>query len=94
MFEIPCPQKYCLIPLETQLDKLRTKPKLINEKLLKKALRYVSRLDQLYENLDNMGKRKLIGSIYKENWVFDGITHRTTLTNEVVRTIYLNNKHL
>ncbi|UCS92341.1 recombinase family protein [Echinicola marina] len=80
--------------LETQIDKIRTKPKIDNQNLLRKALKYVSRLDELFEKLDNEGKRKLIGSMYKENWVFDGITHRTTLTNEVARSIYLINKYI
>ena len=56
--------------------------------LLRKAVENLANLVQLYENADVNQKRKIIGSIYPEKIIFDGMQHRTTLLNEAVALIY------
>lgn len=55
---------------------------------LEKALNSLVRLDKLYEQADVQKKREIIGSIYPEKLVFDGINYRTTRLNEAVELIY------
>ena len=58
------------------------------EPLLNKALKTLTNLDELYERADNKGKREIIGSIYPEKLVFDGLNYRTAWLNEAVELIY------
>ncbi|WGQ12602.1 recombinase family protein [Pedobacter gandavensis] len=47
-----------------------------------------------YRTRDIAAKRKIIGSIYPENLVFDGLQHRTTRMNEIASNITLITKKL
>lgn len=53
--------------------------------LLEKAMKTASRLTEIYESADIQGKRKLISSMYPENLIFDGTSHRTNRINEAIR---------
>ena len=48
----------------------------------------LSSLDILYEKSNNKTKREIIGSIFPEKLVFDGMHYRTARLNEAVSLIY------
>ncbi len=56
--------------------------------LLDKAIKTIQRIDCLYMDGDMKKKRQIIGSIYPEKIVFDGINYRTARLNEAVKLIY------
>ena len=56
--------------------------------LLDKAVATLSSLDTLYEKANNKTKREIIGSIFPEKLVFDGMPYRTARLNEAVSLIY------
>ena len=56
--------------------------------LLDKAVATLSCLDKLYEKANNKTKREIIGSIFPEKLVFDGMHYRTARVNEAVSLIY------
>jgi len=59
------------------------------EPLLDKAVAALSSLDILYEKANNKSKREIIGSIFPEKLVFDGMHYyRTARLNEAVSLIY------
>ena len=58
------------------------------EPLLDKAVATLSCLDKLYEKANNKPKREIIGSIFPEKLVFDGLHYRTARLNEAVSLIY------
>jgi len=59
-----------------------------------KEINTLSRLDVHYWNLPVSKKRELIGSIFPEKIVFDGINYRTPKVNEAARLIYMINSDL
>ncbi len=58
------------------------------EPLLDKAVTTLSSLHILYEKANNKTKREIIGSIFPEKLVFDGMHYRTARLNEAVSLIY------
>ena len=52
-----------------------------------KATGMLTNLPKTYLNADSEGKRRLISSIYPENWTFDGELHRTVRLNEAIRVL-------
>jgi site-specific DNA recombinase len=64
-------------------------PLLNVEPLLDKAFANISQLDILYENGTVIQQRKIIGSMFPEKLVFDGLTYRTTRVNEAIRLMLL-----
>lgn len=58
------------------------------DQLLSKGLGALTKLDEQYCNAESKNKRKIVGSIFPEKMVFDGVNFRTTRLNEVVRLIY------
>jgi hypothetical protein len=64
------------------------------EILLKEGLDRLFQLDRIYENGSMKVKRQVIGSMYPENFCFDGEQLRTTRINEAVRLIYTLDKGL
>ena len=58
------------------------------EPLLDKAVATLSCFDTLYEKANNKIKREIIGSIFPEKLVFDGMHYRTARLNEAVSLIY------
>ena len=71
--------------LESKLMELSKESSNI-EPLLDKAVATLSCLDTLYEK--NKTKREIIGSIFPEKLVFDGMHYRTARLNEAVSLIY------
>ncbi len=55
---------------------------------MRKAIENLANLQELFENTDVKGKRKIIGSIFHEKFVFDGFHYRTARINEAVELIY------
>ncbi len=58
------------------------------DQLLEKALNAISQLEQLYTDSDVKKKRTIIGSVYPEKIIFDGMQYRTARLNEAVEMIY------
>jgi site-specific DNA recombinase len=56
--------------------------------LLENAINVIGKLDCLYVDGDIKKKRQIIGSIYPENLIFDGIDYRTARLNEAIELIY------
>ncbi len=56
--------------------------------ILRKAVENLSNMMAIYREGNNARKRKLIGSIFPEKLVFDGMTFRTTRMNEAVSLIF------
>lgn len=56
------------------------------------AVSNLSRLDTLYEDGTVAQKRQIIGSIYPEKLVFDGMGYRTARLNEAVQLKYTLDK--
>ena len=73
--------------LESKLMELSKESSNI-EPLLDKAVATLSSLDKLYEKANNKIKREIIGSIFPEKSVFDGMHYQTARLNEVVSLIY------
>ena len=57
------------------------------DKLIDKAVPSLSHLDIPYTEANVTGKREIIGSIYPEKLLFDGIGYRTVHLNKAVRLI-------
>ncbi|WP_244940519.1 recombinase family protein [Echinicola rosea] len=55
---------------------------------VKKALEMTERLELFFDTADLSIKRKIIGSIFPENIVFDGKQHRTARVKELFQDIY------
>ncbi|WP_244940521.1 hypothetical protein [Echinicola rosea] len=55
---------------------------------VKKALEMTERLELFFDTADLGIKRKIIGSIFPENIVFDGKQHRTARVKELFQDIY------
>ncbi|WP_131539694.1 recombinase family protein [Pedobacter nototheniae] len=53
--------------------------------LISKATGMLGNLSEVYLKANSEDKRRIIGSIYPENLVFDGTQHRTTRVNEAIR---------
>ena len=64
------------------------------ESLLNQAVASLSNLDQIYLKSDSLGKREIIGSIFPEKLVYDGIGYRTGKINEAAALIYQINNEL
>jgi site-specific DNA recombinase len=64
------------------------------EKLLNQGIKNLYRLNSIYQNSKFVECRDLIGSIYPENLIYDGIGFRTTRINEAVQLMYLINREL
>ena len=86
---------------EMEVSKLEAKlegmaPPLDNQsvKFLDRILTMASNIDSLYVTADSEEKRRVISSIFPENWCFDGTQHRTVLVNEIFQCIFLINKML
>ncbi|MCH8903149.1 MAG: hypothetical protein IIA45_04470 [Bacteroidetes bacterium] len=47
----------------------------------------ISKLPEYYDSTSYSTKRKIAGSVFSENWVFDGKKHRTTKMNEALSLI-------
>jgi site-specific DNA recombinase len=77
--------------LESKLMELSKESSNI-EPLLDKAIATLSSLDKLYEKANNQTKREIIGSIFPEKLVFDGLHYRTARLNEAVSLIYSMDK--
>ncbi|WP_198293523.1 recombinase family protein [Algoriphagus resistens] len=84
---------------EQQIERLEAKGTKIESFLaqdipekVKKALEMAERLDLFFESANLEIKRKMIGSIFPENIVFDGTQHRTARVNEFCSAIYLINR--
>lgn len=58
------------------------------ESLLDKAVTSLVRLEELYTDGDVKKKRQIIGSIFPEKLVFNGLNYRTARLNEAVELIY------
>ena len=56
--------------------------------LLENAVNVIGKLDRLYIDGDIRKKRQIIGSIYPEKLIFDGINYRTARLNEAIELIY------
>ena len=82
------------------LDKLQAKYSGLNsdqddiEKLLNQGIENLYRLNSIYQKSKFVECRDLIGSIYPENLMFDGVGFRTTRINEAVQLMYLINEQL
>jgi hypothetical protein len=76
-----------IIGLESRLIELSKESSNI-ELLLERAVATLSSLDTLYEKANNKTKREIIGSIFPEKLVFDGMHYRTARINEAVSLIY------
>jgi len=61
------------------------------EKLLNQGIENLYRLNSIYQKSKFVECRDLIGSIYPENLMFDGVGFRTTRINEAVQLMYLIN---
>ncbi|MFD2285990.1 recombinase family protein [Pedobacter petrophilus] len=55
--------------------------------IIAKATGMLTNLSKTYLNADSEGKRRLISSMYPENWTFDGELHRTVRVNEAIRVL-------
>ncbi|WP_082472480.1 recombinase family protein [Flavobacterium sp. Leaf82] len=64
------------------------------EKLLNQGIENLFRIHSIYDNSEFVACRDLIGSIYPENLIYDGIGFRTTRINEAVQLMYLINEQL
>ena len=64
------------------------------EKLLNQGIENLLRIHSIYDNSELVVCRDLIGSIYPENLIYDGIGFRTTRINEAVQLMYLINGQL
>ena len=56
--------------------------------LLNKAFKTLSDLEGLYTNGDLKIKKQIVGSIFPEKLIFNGINYRTARVNEAVKLIY------
>ena len=54
----------------------------------------IAQLDTLYDEGSVSLKRKIVGSMFPENVVFDGLQHRTKRLNDVIRLISLIDREL
>lgn len=73
--------------LETNLFETSGKAERI-DKILNKAICNLADLSNIYEESDTKRRRKIIGSIYPEKLVFDGVSFRTARFNEAVSLIF------
>ncbi|MFV5684557.1 recombinase family protein [Flavobacterium sp. GB2R13] len=64
------------------------------EKLLNQGIENLLRIHSIYDNSELVVCRNLIGSIYPENLIYDGIGFRTKRINEAVELMYLINEQL
>ena len=55
---------------------------------MQKAIKLLSNIDQIFINADVIKKRDIVGSIFPEKLVFDGMHFRTTRINEAVQLIF------
>jgi site-specific DNA recombinase len=62
--------------------------------LVDKAIYTLTNIDGIYRKSDNEIKRKLISSIYAENFTFEDLKFRTTPLTETFKVIYLINSKL
>jgi hypothetical protein len=81
-----CPK--CSVILTGSASKGRSGKYCYTEPLLNRAVETLSSLDLIYERSDNKKKREIIGSIFPEKLVFDGLYYRTARLNEAVSLIY------
>ena len=56
--------------------------------ILDKAINTLSVLDGVYLNASTIKKRQIVGSIFPEKLIFDGLNYRTAKLNEAVQLIY------
>ncbi|WP_192823788.1 recombinase family protein [Rufibacter sp. LB8] len=91
-----CEQKINL--LEAQLAELATpayKPSRANlETLVEKAVKNLTRLDEIFENAGTEDKRELIGSMFTQKFTFEDLLHRTTCPSDPFKLTYLINSEL
>ena len=81
--------------LEEEVSTLIFEQKNLNIKRnLEDALKMLSKLSSIYKEGDIETKRQVIGSIYPEKLLFDGITYRTPRVNVIAQSILLINKAL
>jgi len=64
------------------------------EPLWNKAFSNIAQLETLYREGTVEVKRKIVGSMFPENLVFDGCQHRTKRLNEIINIISLIDKEL
>jgi site-specific DNA recombinase len=58
------------------------------DKLINEAMESALQIDHLYHEGTIEEKRNVIGSIFPEKWVFDGLQHRTTRINSIAELIF------
>lgn len=84
--------EYEISVIEAKLFELN-KTKTLNGGNLSRAVYNVLNLNTVYTEEKNIAvRRKIIGSIFPEKLVFDGIDFRTARENEVIRLMYLLDK--
>lgn len=62
--------------------------------LIDKAINTITNIDVIYWKSDNETKRKLISSIYAENFILEDLELRTTELTNMFKVIYLINSNL
>jgi len=91
-----CEQKINL--LEAQLAELSTpayRPNRTNlESLVDKAVKNLTRLDEIFEQAAIEEKRELIGSMFTQKFSFEDLQHRTTCVSDPFKLTYLINSKL
>jgi site-specific DNA recombinase len=58
------------------------------DKLINEAMESALQIDHLYHEGTIEEKRNVIGSIFPERWVFDGLQHRITRINSIAELIF------
>jgi site-specific DNA recombinase len=76
-----------MVALESKLFNAKRTVVDIN-KLLERAVCALENLNELFVDGDLKRKRQIVGSIFPEKLIFDGINYRTGRLNEAVRLIY------
>ncbi len=64
------------------------------EKTLDEAIGAVTNLEQIYCRSDVLDRRKIIGSIFLENFTFENLKDRTAAISEIFKLICLINRGL
>jgi site-specific DNA recombinase len=82
-----------ILSLEAQLTEQKS-PVTNMESLVNKTVKAISQLSILYKEADTTRKRAIVGSIFPEKLVFDGLDYRTARVNEAARLMYLINSKL
>lgn len=79
---------------ETEIERLEaeifelSKKRINISNQIRKAIHNLSNLNEIFENGTVSNRRKVVGSIFPEKLVFEGLNFRTTKVNEAVQLIF------